>query len=126
MEKVLPASNSAYATLFTVEHLLIWAFIIVKGTNLAEILGKVFTALNASFTLFLLSWASETFNHGHFVSVKSMVFLGVHLIFIMDLIVTETTCIEGSLTERVWTLELTCSQVVLATYITRLQDIICI
>ena len=50
----------------------------------------------------------------HFVSIKSMVLSGIHFVFVVYLIVAKAACVESPLADRVWALELTCTQVVLA------------
>lgn len=88
VEEILATPNPAYATLITVIVLLFWPFVIIQRADLAEILGKVFVTFYASFAFWLLSCASKTFDHGNFVTIESMIFLRIHLVLIMDLIMT--------------------------------------
>ena len=104
MEEILTAPNSANATLITVKILLLWPSVIEKRTDFAIIPSKVFVTFDASFAFWLLSCASKTFDHCHFVTIEPMIFLGVHLVLIMDLIMAKTACIVSSLAQCIWTL----------------------
>ena len=119
MEKSLLRTNSTDATLLTVKDSFIMALIVIERAYHAEILCEVLVALDASFRLGLLSPTSKTLDMGDFMSVQLMVLFRVHFVFKMDFIVTKSTCIKCSFTNRIRALQLTCSKVVFTTMIAR-------
>ena len=70
-------------------------------------------ALYASLGFRLLCLAPQALDMRHFVSIKSVVLPRIHLVLVVYLIVAKAASVEGPLADRVWALELTCTQVVL-------------
>lgn len=126
MEELLSMTNSANATLITVEHTFVKSLIVVETAYHAKVLREVLVALDASFGLGLLRVAPETLHMGHFVPVQLMILFRVHLVFEMNLVVTESTGEEGSFADRVRALQLTGTEVVATAVVTWFEINVCV
>lgn len=101
MVEVFTPANPTDSALITVENLLRLALVIVEGANRAEILRKIFVALDARLRFRLGSLAAETLHMRNFVSFESMIFLRIHLVLEVNLIVAESADVEFSRTDRI-------------------------
>ena len=126
MEELLSMTNSANTTLITVEHTFVKSLIVVETAYHAKVLREVLVALDASFGLGLLRVAPETLYMGHFVPVQLMILFRVHLVFEMNLIVTESTGEERSFADRVRALQLTGTEVVATAVVTWFEINVCV
>ena len=69
MEKVLASTDSADAAFFTVKDLLLIAFVVIQGADLAVIFRKILMAANASLGFGLFCLATKAFNMRHLMSI---------------------------------------------------------
>ena len=65
VKEILWRSDSADATLVTMEHTFFLPFVIVKRAYMAEVRGEVFVALGAGATFLLLVTTSQTLDMRH-------------------------------------------------------------
>lgn len=100
---VLTTTYTADTTFVAVEHTFLWGVIVVKHTNTAVVISKVFDTLDTWFWFWLFHVAAETFNCANFMSVKQVVKFRVKH-WLKLFIVTQTTCVEFSFANRIWTL----------------------
>jgi len=82
VEKIVLATHSADATLLTVEDAFFLPFVVVKGTNGAEVPREVFIATRARFRLWLLSLAPQALHVRHLAAIQLMILFGVELLFV--------------------------------------------
>ena len=61
---------------------------------------------------------------GHFVSLKLVVLFWIEAVVIPNLIMTQSTCIKLSLTDRIWALQLTLPQIVFASKVLFVKQVI--
>ena len=69
MKEVLASTDSADAAFFTVKDLLLIAFVVIQGADLAVILRKILMAANASLGFGLFCLATKALNMRHLVSI---------------------------------------------------------
>ena len=112
MKSLLFTTDSTNSTFVTVEYFLSLKIVVIKRANFAVIARKVNVTLSACFRLWLFFIAAQTLNSSYLVSIKLVVYLQVHFIFIHHFVVTKSTTPKLSFANLVRTLFLAASTVV--------------
>ena len=67
---------------------------------------------------------TQAFYMSNFMSLKLMVLFRIEAVVIPNLIMTQSTCIKLSLTDRIWALQLTLPQIVFASKVLFVKQVI--
>ena len=119
VKEVLSGALSADVALFTMIQKTSLPSLFVEGANIAEVLSKVSMTFRTGAALRLLRQAPQAFDARHIKTIHVVVLRGVELILVPNLIVAEPACIECSLADGVWTLELDGALVMFATWMSQ-------
>jgi hypothetical protein len=104
VEEVFFASNSAYATLFAVINFLLLPHVIIKIADVAVVRSELFFTALALPAFCLFKPTPQAFDMGHFLAIKLVVLLGVHLLLVTNLVMAKPTGPKLTLADGAWTL----------------------
>lgn len=107
--------DSTNATFIAVVYAFLITKVIVEVANLTKVNGKILLTARARPAFWLLKPATKTFDVNDGLTIELVVFLGVHLLLVADLIVAEPARPKLALTNWVRTLFLATSFVMFAT-----------